>query len=318
MADMAVEVRNLRRVYTARRGGGSRTALDGIDLDVADGHIHGLLGPNGAGKTTLVKILSTVLLPTAGTARVLGYDVVDRPREVRNRIGAVFGGDRGLYARVSVRRNLLFWASLYGLDGKAGRLRSEMLIARMGLAERADDLVERLSRGMVQRVHLARGLISDPKLVFLDEPTTGLDPVAARDFHELLTELRDEGRTFLLTTHDLAEAAKLCARITVIDKGSLLMTADVRDVGRQLAATDRVDFSTERDGVITKLRASGLVHELTELAEPGRYRAEPSAPEQLATVIRLLVDEGVTSLSTSPPTLEEVYLQLVGKRGMAV
>jgi ABC-2 type transport system ATP-binding protein len=170
MVGMAVEIRNLRRVYTARRGGGSRTALDGIDLDVADGHIHGLLGPNGAGKTTLVKILSTVLLPTAGTARVLGYDVVDRPREIRSRIGAVFGGDRGLYARVSVRRNLLFWASLYGLDGKAGRLRSEMLIARMGLTERADDLVERLSRGMVQRVHLARGLIGDPKLVFLDEP----------------------------------------------------------------------------------------------------------------------------------------------------
>ena len=316
--DLAVEVRDLGRIYTPRRGSGARTALGGIDLEIAAGHIHGLLGPNGAGKTTLVKILSTVLLPTSGTARVLGFNVVDQPGEVRIRIGTVFGGERGLYTRVSVRRNLLFWASLYGLDGKRARSCSDQLIERMGLADRADDLVEQLSRGMVQRVHLARGLIGDPQVVFLDEPTTGLDPVAARDLHELLAELRDEGRTFLLATHDLAEAAVLCARVTVIDKGKVLMTSDVRDVGRRLAAADRVDFGTERPEVAIKLRSSGLVTEVAELAEPGRYRAEPATPEQVTAVIRLLADEGVTSVSTSAPTLEEVYLQLVGNRGMTV
>ncbi|GAA1918533.1 ABC transporter ATP-binding protein [Streptantibioticus ferralitis] len=319
MTDLAVEVRGLRRVYQARRGAPeARTALDGIDLDVVPGQIHGLLGPNGAGKTTLVKILSTVLLPTEGTARVLGYDVVEHRQDVRTRIGTVFGSERGLYARVSVRRNLLFWASLYGLSGRVGRHRTEQLIERVGLAERADDRVEELSKGMVQRVHLARGLIGDPRMVFLDEPTTGLDPVAALDFRALLGELLAEGRTFLLTTHDLDEAAALCAEVTVIDRGTLLMTSNVRDVGRRLAAPDRVDFDAEDNMVLEKLRGSGLVNGVSELDKPGRYRAEATSKESLTSVIRLLADEGITSLSTSPPTLEEVYLQLVGDRGMAV
>jgi ABC-2 type transport system ATP-binding protein len=317
MTEAALVVQALRRTYAQRRGE-PRTALDGVDLAVRPGEIHGLLGPNGAGKTTLVKILSTVLLPTSGTAEVLGFDVVRHPQQVRTRIGTVFGGDRGSYARVSVRRNLLFWASLYGLDRRAGRRRADELIERVGLTERADDPVEQLSRGMVQRVHLARGLVGDPRVVFLDEPTTGLDPVAALDFRALLRDLLAEGRTFLLTTHDLREAEVLCARVSVIDKGRLLLTSDVRDVGRRLAAADRIDFGTDDPAVLAALRDSDLVDAVTELDQPARYRLEPTTQEAVPALVRLLMDRGVTSLSTSPPTLEEVYMQLVGSRGMTV
>src|SRR5260370_11626359 len=143
MSDFAIQTRALRREYRPRHAP-VRVALDGIDLAVRAGEIHGLLGPNGAGKTTLVKVLSTVLLPTSGSAEVLGFDVRARPREVRSRIGSVFGGERGLYLRVSSRRNLLFWASLYGLHGVQAKARCQELLDRVGLAERADDPVEQL------------------------------------------------------------------------------------------------------------------------------------------------------------------------------
>ena len=317
MTNAALSVRALHRVYTSRQTS-PRVALESLDLEAGYGAIHGLLGPNGAGKTTLVRILSTVLLPTSGTAEVLGFDVVREPQEIRRRIGTVFGSERGLYSRVSVRRNLLFWSSLHGLDGRAARLRSDALMERVGITDRADVPVEQLSRGMVQRVHLARGLIGSPSLMFLDEPTTGLDPVAALAFRDLLRELLSEGCTFLLTTHDLAEAEALCERVSVIDKGRLLLTAEVRDVGRRLATVDRVDFTTADDGVADVVRASSLVRTMSPLATPGHFRVEPADEHALAPLLRLLVDRGVTSLTTTPPTLEEVYLQLVGDRGMTL
>jgi len=317
VTETAVRTWELRRTFTPRRGE-PREALKGLDLTIGAGEIHGLLGPNGAGKTTLVRILSTVLLPTAGRAEVLGLDVVGDRDQVRTRIGTVFGGERGLYSRVSVRRNMLFWASLYGLDRRAARTRSDALLERMGLTGRADTPVEELSRGMVQRVHLARGLIGDPRVLFLDEPTTGLDPGAALEFRSFVTELAGEGRTILLTTHDLAEAEAICARVSLIDQGSLIMSSDVRDVGRRLASADRVDFGTAVPEIAEKLGELPSVTSVTGLDAPDRYRAHPRSAEDVGEVIRFLVDHGVHAISTSPPTLEEVYLHLLGDRGLAL
>jgi ABC-2 type transport system ATP-binding protein len=317
MSDVAIQTRALRREYAPRRGP-ARVALDGIDLRIRAGEIHGLLGPNGAGKTTLVKILSTVLLPTSGSVEVLGFDVAARPREVRTRIGSVFGGERGLYARVSSRRNLLFWASLYGLHGAKAKARCEELMERVGLAERANDPVEQLSRGMMQRLHLARGLIGDPRVLFLDEPTTGLDPAAAKGFRDIVSQLAAEGRTILLTTHDLAEAEALCASISVIDRGRMLMASGVREVGLKLAAVDRIAFETHDARVVAKIKALPGVDELIELDVQGRFRAQPSSPQALHEAIKLLAAEGVSSINTSPPSLEEVYLHLTGERGLAL
>lgn len=317
MREVAVRTENLRRVFRPRRAE-PRVALDGVDLEIMNGEVHGLLGPNGAGKTTLVKILSTVLLPTEGSAAVLGYDVVRDRDTVRRLSASVFGGDRGLYNHVSVRRNMRFWASLYGLHGRAANARIDQLIDRVGLTGRADDPVENLSRGMAQRVHLARGLISDPKVIMLDEPTTGLDPVAALEFRALIGELAANGRTVLLTTHDLREAEAVCDRVSMIDHGRLVMTGAVGDIGTHLATADRVDFRTDDVDVLARLSALPEVLASEDLDLPGWHRVRPASPESVGAVLKFLYDQGIYSVSTSPPSLEEVYFQVVGERGMAV
>src|SRR5579884_3441380 len=181
----AVEVDEVQRVYTPKKRE-PVVALDAVSLTIPVGEVHGLLGPNGAGKTTLVKILSTVLLPTSGRALVLGKDVVAETKAVRPLIGIVFGGERGLYTRLTARQNLEYWGALYRLPGGEIRRRAASLLERVGLADRADQRVEQFSRGMKQRLHLARGLIGDAKVLFLDEPTTGMDPLAAREFRALI------------------------------------------------------------------------------------------------------------------------------------
>src|SRR5436190_11933180 len=225
---MAVEALALRRVFktraTVRRKRAEVVALDRVSLSVPEGEIHGLLGPNGAGKTTLVKIFSTVLLPTSGEARVLGRNVVREAQLVRPLIGIVFGGERGLYPRLTARQNLEYWGALYRLATPQVRRRVEELLERVGLTERADARVETFSRGMKQRLHLARGLVGNAKVLFLDEPTTGMDPLAAREFRRLVVDLRAEGRTILLATHDMVEAETVCDRVTLIDRGRIVAT----------------------------------------------------------------------------------------------
>src|SRR2546421_4874670 len=217
----AVEVQEIRRFFPPRKRE-PVTALDRVSLAIPVGEVHGLLGPNGAGKTTLVKILSTVLLPTSGRATVLGHDVVADARAVRPQIGIVFGGERGLYWRLTGRQNLEYWGALYKLSSRLTRERAQKLLERVGLTDKADQRVEEYSRGMKQRLHLARGLMGDARVLFLDEPTTGMDPLAAREFRTLIGELRGEGRTILLATHDMVEAEIVCDRVTLIDRGKII------------------------------------------------------------------------------------------------
>lgn len=313
----AIEVSNLRRVYTMRRRE-PLIALDDLSLKIGDNEIHGLLGPNGAGKTTLVKILSTVLLPTSGTARVLGHDVVRQAERVRAAVGVVFGGERGLYDRVDARRNLAFFGAMYQLDARTARRRADALLERVGLLDRADEPVERFSRGMKQRLHLARGLLHEPRVVFLDESTAGLDPVAANDFRQLIRELRDEGRTVLLATHDMDEAAELCDRVSLIDRGKLLLTGAVTDIGQFIGTRECVDFPAT-DGVLTKeLGDLPSVVSLEQLEGAGQWRAYAADREGIKEILRWLHDREVLSARLSEPTLEEVYLRVVGNRGMRV
>jgi len=315
-AVQAVEIEEIRRVFTPRKRD-PVTALDGVSLTIPVGEVHGLLGPNGAGKTTLVKILSTVLLPTDGRALVYGHDVVTETKAVRPLIGIVFGGERGLYTRLTARQNLEYWGALYRLSGAEIKERSAMLLERVGLTDRADQRVEEYSRGMKQRLHLARGLMGDARVLFLDEPTTGMDPLAAREFRTLIGELKGEGRTILLTTHDMVEAETVCDRVTLIDRGRILATETPRTLGSLISRFQRIDIDGGADRLIADIE---LIPGVSSVAvQPdGSTRIEVNEEGTTAVVLKQLVDAGVTSVKTSLPSLEEVYVQMIGERGLTV
>jgi ABC-2 type transport system ATP-binding protein len=239
----AILTHDVRRVFEARKGflfkEMVRTeALRGVDLEVARGEIFGLLGPNGAGKTTFTKILSTLLLPTSGTAHVLGLDVVQEAHRIRPRIGLVLGGERGLYNRVSARENLRYFADLFGVPPETRDRRIDEVLARVDLAEAADRRVEEFSRGMKQKLHLARGILHEPELLFLDEPTIGLDPKSARETRKLIRGLVADGVTIFLTTHYMFEAEELCQRIAVLTKGRIVARDTIQGL-RRLVGGDR-------------------------------------------------------------------------------
>jgi ABC-2 type transport system ATP-binding protein len=309
-----VVVQRLRRVF--ERNGQERVVLDGIDLVLERWEIHGLLGPNGAGKTTLCKILSTVLLPTSGTAQIVGHDVVSQARAVRQLIGIMFGGERGLYVQLTARQNLLHWSALYNQPRAVGRKRTAELLGRVGLAEYADERVETFSRGMLQRLHLARSLIGDPQVLILDEPTTGMDPVAAREVRNLLSEVRADGRTVLLTTHDMAEAQAICDRVSLIDRGRLLTTEDPAAIGKLLSTYERVTAERVPAEVVEQIKRLPGVAAVTCSNES--TVVETAAEAAVGMVLQVLVAAGVTAVSTGRPSLEEVYLHLIGDRGLAV
>jgi ABC-2 type transport system ATP-binding protein len=313
-----VEVERITRVFEPRRRDSERVvALDDVSLSIPVREIHGLLGPNGAGKTTLVKILSTVLLPTSGSARVLGHDVVEDTSAVRPLIGIVFGGDRGLYWRLTGRQNLEYWGALYKLSAKATRARAQELLERVGLTDKADERVEAYSRGMKQRLHLARGLMGDGKVLFLDEPTTGMDPLAAREFRSLIGELREEGRTVLLATHDMAEAEIVCDRVTLIDRGKIIATESPRTLGTLLSRFQRIDAEDVPEPLRAEIRALEGVTSVEAVDGVGT-RIEVDEEGVTQVVLERLVAAGVTSVKTSLPNLEEVYVQLIGERGMEI
>ncbi len=309
----AIGTVNLKRVYRSRDGNPDVVALDGVSMDIDEGEIHGLLGPNGAGKTTLVKVLSTVLLPTSGSASVLGHDVVRETKEIRRIIGVVLGGDRGLYWRLTGRQNLEYWAALYNVPASTARRRVSDLLDSVGLSDRADHLVEGYSRGMKQRLHLARGLVADPRVIFLDEPTAGMDPIASREFRRLVETLRSEGRTVLLTTHDMAEAEAVCDRVTLIDRGRVLAVETPRSLGILVARYERIDFEGGPDGLPDRLNAVPGVASVGRQPDGG-FRVELDSDAAAQHVLKLLVDAGVTSITTSRPSLEEVYIRVIGDR----
>src|SRR4051812_16697420 len=257
----AIEVHELCRTYRTwkgivRRRRSEVEALRGISFEVESGELFGLLGPNGAGKTTTIKILTTLLLPSSGTARVLGFDPGSQPREIRGRIGHVFGGDRGLYDRLSALDNLRYFGDLYRVPVREKRARIDELLELVGLKGRERERVETYSRGMRQRLHIARGLLHDPEVLFLDEPTIGLDPVGAREVRETIAGLRSQGKTILLTTHYMYEADELCQRIAVIADGRFVAAGTPAELKSRVL--DRTVIEIETFGipedVIARLR----------------------------------------------------------------
>src|SRR5918993_2103750 len=234
--DLAIHARDVTRVYKAKPE--PVTALGGVDLDVEPGEYFGLLGPNGAGKTTLIKILTTLLIPTSGTARVAGFDVVTETAKIRRVINMVAGGEQSGYGLLNVREQLWMFSQFYGLTQRDGWRRVDELIEITGLTEQRDQKVRTLSTGQRQKLNFARGLLNDPWVLFLDEPTLGLDVAAARDLreHTLAWKAAAPGRTLLLTTHYMVEAEQLCDRIAIVDRGRILALGTPVELRRRVQA----------------------------------------------------------------------------------
>lgn len=224
--EAVIEVRDLRWEYVVHKGLLRRKAqtvraVDGVSFTVERGEIFGMLGQNGAGKTTTIKMLITLLAPTSGVCRVLGCDTFGQEKQIRPRINFIFGGEMGVYRRLSARDNLKYFGNLYGVPPRLRDERIEEILRLVDLEEAADRLAETYSKGMLQRLQIARGLINDPEIVFMDEPTVGLDPLGAHMLRDIIRRLRDAGKTVLLTTHYLPEAEELCDRMVILNRGKI-------------------------------------------------------------------------------------------------
>jgi ABC-2 type transport system ATP-binding protein len=317
----AIEVEGLRRTYrtttgTLRRRTKLIEAVRGIDFAVGEGELFGLLGPNGAGKTTTIKMLITLLIPTAGVARVLGLDVVEEAREVRKRICYVFGGERGVYERLSGYDNLRYFAELYGVPPKEQKRRIEELLELVGLEGREHERAEGYSRGMKQRLHVARGLLHDPEVLFLDEPTIGLDPVGAREVRATIASLTAAGKTVLLTTHYMFEADALCDRIAVISQGSIVAEGTPTDLKRGVAEGTVVEvevFGVAGEAVERVRALAGVAAVAIEEREQAQVLVVQTRPgvELTQAILGCLDGADVGRISQREPTLEDAYVALV-------
>src|SRR5436853_1377757 len=319
-----IEAQDLHRTYRTTTGVLRRRSKDveavrGVSFEVGEGELFGLLGPNGAGKTTTIKMLVTLLIPTSGAARVLGHDVVHSAQAVRRRIGYVFGGDRGAYERLSGLDNLRYFAELYGVPPKVQKQRIPELLELVGLNGRERERVEGYSRGMKQRLHIARGLIHDPPVVVLDEPTIGLDPVGARELRQTIAELAQAGKTVLLTTHYMYEADALCDRIAVISQGQIVAhgtPSALKSVVAERTVVEIEAFGAAEEAIRRLREAPGV----TSVAVEDREQAQlllvqaPQGSELTQQLLSCLDGVRVGRVSAREPTLEDAYVSLVTER----
>ena len=286
MTDPAIDVRQISYAY------GSLEAVKGISFEVQPGEILGFLGPNGAGKSTTIKVLTAQLEPRSGSARILGMDVARDSPAIQARIGVCFE-EKNLYESLSARENLSFFASLFGIRG----FDPDVLIEKVGLQGRGGERVARYSKGMRQRLMMARALVNQPDVLFLDEPTDGLDPVSSKTVRELIKAEAARGAAVLLTTHDMYEADELSDRVAFINEGELFA----------LDTPEKLKLQHGKRSVTVRLREGGEVRE--EEVELGA----PDAGERLKAAV---ASEGLMTIHTEEATLENIFIQMTG-RGLA-
>lgn len=320
MTDAAIQTSGLTKVFPPKRRNvvewarripkkAPRAALQGVDLTVHKGELFGLLGPNGAGKTTLVKILSTLLLPTEGTVKVSGLDVREDADGIRRRVGVVLGGERALYWRLTARENLWYFSQLYNMPGDEARAAIERVLGEVDLLDRGDDRIENYSKGMKQRLHIARGLLTDPEILLLDEPTIGLDPHAARSLRALVRKLVDDlGRTVVLTTHYLYEADELSDRVGILHNGRIIAEGTPEALKAKHAGEKALVVRVRGDAPFER---AGRAHD----ASTGitTYRLAGEADPAAAAAIVAKSGAQLVSITLEEPTLEDVFVTLTGE-----
>lgn len=294
---------------------GDILAVNGVNLNIKRGTVFGLIGPNGAGKTTLIKLLSTLIKPTTGSAKINGFDIADKQREIRASIGLCVGGDRSFYWRLTGKQNLDFFGALQGLRGNRLHKKVEELLELFDLA-REDKPLRYYSTGMRRKLDMARSFLTDPPILFLDEPTSSIDPSAAIKIRDVISSLSEAGKTILLVTHNLHEAEKLCDRIAIMQSGKFIAKGSV-DVLKALSKKRKVTVQMEHkkaaNVVATMLSGINSVEntdkrdsELTILVKD----------QDIASVLQMIFASNfkILSLNTSQPTLEDAFLEIVGNR----
>ncbi|MDR2866685.1 MAG: ABC transporter ATP-binding protein [Methanomassiliicoccaceae archaeon] len=317
-----VVAEGLRKTFrhTRRSGLPDKLAVDGVSFNVRKGEIFGLLGPNGAGKTTTIKMLSTLLIPDEGSVRILGMDGIKDVKNVRQRINLVSGGERGLYYRLTGRQNLRFFANLYDIAKVGQEALIDKLLDIVGLTEAADIKVEDYSRGMKQRMHIARALVNDPEILYLDEPTIGLDPEIARDVRSLIRKLAGSGKTILLTTHYMFEAEELCDRIMIISKGRSVGYGTVAELKKMVPDTNIIEVVTNDDphDTVAKLSSEHFIQHVNTERIAGRHCTRIQLKDRtdlLSYLDTVFSKYGIRKIGYDEPTLEDIYISLVGGEG---
>ena len=309
-----VKVRDLVKRYNPPNG---VLAVDGVSFDIHEGEIFSLLGPNGAGKTTTISMLSCLLKPTAGDATVAGHSITRRPMEVKKVIGVV-PQDVALYPTLSARNNLLFWGRMYNMGGGALKARVAEILEQVGLSERAKSKVETYSGGMKRRLNIAVGLLHKPRLLFMDEPTVGIDPQSRRNILNMVKDLNRQGMTVLYTTHYMEEAQELSDRVGIIDHGKIIALGTQAELTQVVGEHDglrlHLDEGADSQSLVAALRELPAVLEVS--ATDGEIvLLAPEAEDVLPAVITAAnqLNVRVRSVDIQEPNLEAVFLRLTGR-----
>ena len=296
---------------------GNLLAVDSLTFSIREGEIFGLLGPNGSGKTTSIRMLTSLIAPTSGSARVNGYDVVKDPLKVRESVG-ILTENPSLYERLSAYENLDFFAQAYGISEKEDRRsRIREILDFFGLWERRNDKAGNFSKGMKQKLAIARALVHKPQIIFLDEPSSGLDPASAKEIRELIERMgKLEKRTILLSTHHLEDAERLCSRVMIISQGKKIAIGTPEELGRMTGNADMIEITIWGDAG----HIAGLVREdenvISAETVSNRIRITLKNPDiSTPEIVRKIVNSGGSILSVTriKPSLEEAYLKLTGR-----
>jgi ABC-2 type transport system ATP-binding protein len=288
----------------------NRAALGGVSFDVRPAELFGLLGPNGSGKTTLFRILSTLMVPVSGKALILGSDVATEPNKLRCRIGVVFQA-QSIDTKLTARENLWHQGHLYGLRGAALKSRIEEMLARVGLADRANEKAEALSGGMQRRLELAKGLLHHPPVLLLDEPTTGLDPGARRDLWQYLRILRDEEQVTVIVTTHLMEEAERCDRLAILNEGKLVALGTPVELKREIGGDVILLDTQDAESLAEKIR---IRFHLEPQVLDGQVRLEQENGHRFITDVVEAFPGEIEAISVSKPTLEDVFIHRTGHR----
>ena len=323
--EIAIKTHQLGRIYKIRGGKKSEpkqlVALQDVNMEICPGELFGLLGPNGAGKTTLIKILTTLLAPTSGTAWVAGHDVIKAPDKVRPRINMVSGGESSGYGLLTVRENLWMFAQFYGIPTAEANQRIKALLEIVGLSDRLNTKSSDLSTGLRQKMNIVRGFLTDPEVLFLDEPTLGLDVGASREVRRFVRKWVNDHpeRTLLLTTHYMVEADELCDRVAIINQGRVLACDSPENLKRRLQreAIYTLEVSPMNGTPLERFSMIPGVKKITHNPQDGFAILEMILEQDdvLSAVVSTLTTENLRliHLQKREPTLEDVFVNLVGQ-----